>query len=371
MALAIALSSAIPPRASAQSFDCAQARAPSELLICSDSALAELDQTLATTYQSLRQQQGSAARDRLLREQRNWLDERDQRCNIPATGSTPTLAQRWVWSPCLAERYRERLTQLGAAPQPVRPPGAAAQGDYVHPLCLDLALGGRASEGSEEPVPVMRDACNRGNRHIPVTSERGDGWLAATGMNSGVRTYFGYRPVGRLADGRTLSWIEWSGGGTGQFSEVAEVRQTTSSSGDTLINARTLIGGGDRCSGGIDDVRLSGGVLEIVSRVTPGGLAAAGDPASQTYDYGLMDCAICCAGTLTERVDVASGRRTLVSASVTEVLSQQADEPESAQACFDNLLAPSGTRLPRTLAPAELAQLSTRFAQTCRTSPAR
>lgn len=351
----------------APSFDCNKASTSGEKLICGDYALSALDQSLADAFQGLRQQRSGAARDRLVGEQRAWLAGRDRSCGIPVGGAEPTLAQRWAWAPCLADRYRERLTQLGVTVPPVERPAGATGGGFIHPLCLDLATGARASEGTEHPIPVLLEACNRGFRHVDVSSDD-DGSLSASGAYSGSPTWFAYRPVGRFAGGETVVEVRWNGGGTGQFSEVDALR-TTSSGGETTISARTLVGGGDRCNGGIDRTTMpEEGVIELVVRATPGDLIAAGDPAIDTSRYDLAYCAICCAGTMTYRFTVSTSKQTLVSATVSEALSADVSDPSSAQVCFDRLVRDGGGALPRTLTAAELAHFAQRFRQSCAVS---
>lgn len=358
---------AIPSAQAAPSFDCSKATSTAEKLICGDSALSELDQSLADAFQGLRQQRTGASRDRLLAEQRAWLADRDRRCGIPSGGGEPTLAQRWTWAPCLAERSRERLTQLGVTVPAVERPAGSNTAGFIHPLCLDLATGGRAGPGGgddERPIPILLDACNRGMRHVGVSLGDG-GFFSATGAYEGFPTWYAYRPIGRLSNGETIVEVNWSGGGTGQFSEIDAVRSTTNG-GETTISARTLIGGGDRCNGGIDQATMpSAGVIEMTLRATPGDLIAAGDPAVDVTGYDLASCSICCAGTLTYRFDVTASRQTLVSAVVSEDLSADQSEPMSAQACFDRLVHEGGGKLPRSFTAGELGQLAQHFRQSC------
>lgn len=364
----LALGWAMPTHA-APSFDCNKASSTTEKLICDDSALSNLDQSLADAFQGLRQQRTGTSRDRLVADQRAWLADRDRRCGIPASGAEPKLAQRWDWAPCLADRYRERLTQLGVAVPAVERPAGSGDPGFIHPLCLDLATGGRASAGggdSERPIPILLGACNRGMRHVDVSL--GDGGFFASGAYAGSPTWFAYRPIGRLASGETVVDVSWSGGGTGQFSEIDAVRSTTKG-GETTISARTLVGGGDRCNGGIDRATMpSDGVIEMSLRATPGDLISAGDSALDVSRYDLAMCAICCAGTMSYRFDVAAGRQTLVSATVSEALSADQNEPASAQACFDRLVGDGNRKLPRTFTASELGQLAQRFRQSCAVS---
>ncbi len=354
----------------AASFDCAKASTTAEKLICGDGTLIDLDGSLGDAFQGLRQQRTGAARDKLISEQRAWLADRDRGCGIPAGGSEPTLAQRWAWAPCLADRYRERLTQLGIAAAPVqRPPAASAPG-FVHPLCLDLALGGRVGASTDRPVPVLIEACNRGHRHVDVEVSDG-GYLGAGAAVEGFPAWFAYSPVGQLAGGDRIVVVSWNGGGSGTFSEVAAIH-TTGSGSDATISARTVVDGGDRCNGGIESAKMSGtGSIDVAFRATPGAIISAGDSAIDTTRYDLDDCAICCAGTVTYRVDTANDNRSLTSVTITERLSEPDAKEPSAQVCFDRLVGEAGRTLPRMLTASELAQLAQRFRQNCATAAPR
>ena len=368
LAVAFALAAG-RPAVPAPSFDCARAKTATEQLICGDAILADLDQRLAETYRTLQEQMDDAAKRRLLREQRAWLGERGTRCGIPNEAATPMPAQTWQWAPCLAERYRERLARLGVAVEPPVQPAAARQPDFVHPLCLDLALGGRAGEGAggEQPGPVLLAACDRGHRHVPVTTRADQpGWLVAEGTAAGAPTWIGYRPIGKLADGRTIVQVDWNGGGTGTFSEIAELRQAhAEGAGAATLTARTVLGGGDRCNGGIDSARLDGTAVETAFRATPAALIAGGDPKLDVARYGLYDCAICCAGSVRHRYDLQTGTDAVIGATIAESLGTDGGDADGAQACFDRLVKEGRGPLPQALSAAELTELARRFVAAC------
>jgi hypothetical protein len=77
-------------------FDCRDAATPVEDMICGNDALAEADRTLSQRYFAARQAVGSAAKARLLTEQRRFLARRD-RCRDEA---------------CLAGLYLARAAEL-------------------------------------------------------------------------------------------------------------------------------------------------------------------------------------------------------------------------------------------------------------------
>lgn len=85
------------------SFDCAKAATWVEQVLCEDDGLGDLDERLATAYQSAREatQAEPAAAERLLSEQKAWLAERDG-CTV---------------LPCLRRLYERRIAVLvGSGP---------------------------------------------------------------------------------------------------------------------------------------------------------------------------------------------------------------------------------------------------------------
>ncbi|WP_273823339.1 MULTISPECIES: lysozyme inhibitor LprI family protein [Pseudomonas] len=85
--------------AQAASFDCGRAKQPTEIAICSDRQLNDLDVEMATTYRLLRGLFAMGNRGAMQDEQVAWLQERN------ACGSD---------SACLQRQYDKRLTQLKA-----------------------------------------------------------------------------------------------------------------------------------------------------------------------------------------------------------------------------------------------------------------
>lgn len=80
------------------SFDCQKAQSPTEIAICSDSHLSQLDAEMGHTYHAalsrLSQRQAEALKD----DQRQWIRERVERC-----GAAPI---------CLEQNLRQRISQL-------------------------------------------------------------------------------------------------------------------------------------------------------------------------------------------------------------------------------------------------------------------
>ncbi|HLJ63220.1 MAG TPA: lysozyme inhibitor LprI family protein [Stellaceae bacterium] len=97
--------------AGAASFDCARAKAPVEIAICSDAELGALDAVMAESYNDwhggpLSDQKTRTAR---VEDQRQWLAQRLSECKVPAK---PDEAGIEAAVPCLVTLYRTRLAAL-------------------------------------------------------------------------------------------------------------------------------------------------------------------------------------------------------------------------------------------------------------------
>jgi uncharacterized protein len=87
------------------SFDCAKARSWSEVTICNDAGLADLDRRVAELYRSNRAALKGEQQKSVTRDQRQWLRDRE---------SCKKQADR---SGCLVDLYKARIAQLGRVPE--------------------------------------------------------------------------------------------------------------------------------------------------------------------------------------------------------------------------------------------------------------
>lgn len=276
-----------PAAAVAASFDCVQAKAPVEHLICNDPVLSRLDERMAEAYAARK----ASARD----SQRVWLRERLDACAIPAKGAVPSTAQVWAAAPCLVGQYRQRLEALGA-PDPAAP--APKDGPAVHPLCLSEGLG----FGDRDPFGVDElAACVAGTAHIPVEPGREGGW-EAYGLSWGFPTWTSAKPLDDLPDGRKSWLLAFNTGGTGVFTSVV----ATGANG-----IEVMVPGGDRCMGGITAARLEdsawiarlNAVGEDIARVLGVPEGTGGD---------LPYCSVCCAGEVEARFPLDGGAEEVI-----------------------------------------------------------
>lgn len=96
------------------SFDCAKARSWSEVTVCNDAGLADLDQRVAELYRSNRAALTSEQKNSVTRDQRQWLRDRES-CKKQADSSG-----------CLVGIYKARIAQLGGEPERHNTSGAGA-----------------------------------------------------------------------------------------------------------------------------------------------------------------------------------------------------------------------------------------------------
>ncbi len=272
----------LPGPVSAAGFDCISVEAPVEFLICNDPVLNALDEEMTRLYRAA--QQGDSQR----RTQRDWLASRLNRCGIPARGPELSLEERWRMAPCLVGLYRERVTALGGQVEPLPKPVPA----LPHPLCLYAAL---SPFGEGEIPPIDMQACAKGNAHIPV-EQQADGWVSASGADLGTGTWTAYRIIAELDGGSRAAIMQFNTGGTGVFSSLVTFRD-----GKTLT-LEPLIGGGDRCNGGIADARYDKPDWIVRFSTTPADMAVELD-VPETYQEELPYCAICCVGEVEVRFD--------------------------------------------------------------------
>jgi len=101
------------------SYDCAKARSWSEIAVCNDDALADLDRQVAELYRSRGAALSGEERKNLIRDQRKWLQQREQ-CRHLANPSA-----------CLIDVYHVRIAQLGGETERDQRSGAGATGQTV------------------------------------------------------------------------------------------------------------------------------------------------------------------------------------------------------------------------------------------------
>lgn len=102
------------------SFDCSKAKSASARLICSDQELSELDARLGSNFQTNRDRMGGADRAAFVKEQLDWIRNRNQKCGLVGKDSAPIEDLKGAKS-CMAEALKSRIVELipgnmGSAP---------------------------------------------------------------------------------------------------------------------------------------------------------------------------------------------------------------------------------------------------------------
>ncbi|MCX7899813.1 MAG: lysozyme inhibitor LprI family protein, partial [Methylocystis sp.] len=163
---------AAPACANAQSFNCANAKSPSEKLICATPDLAKLDTALDEAA-SKALDVSLAERARFLTEQRRWLDERDKKCAIPAYDLA--AGQRKSAIACLESAYRARNAAIEAL---VTKQAAARGADKT--LCQRVVDSYKTIIGADPKAIFGKNAEKplRAENPLTLLSERKDSGLA-------------------------------------------------------------------------------------------------------------------------------------------------------------------------------------------------
>jgi uncharacterized protein len=214
---------ATPRAASAASFHCAKARTSVEKMICSDSALSDLDGRLASAYR--RALVVAADPESQKAEQRAWLMTERKKCADVA---------------CLKQSYQQRLTALEAAV------GHKSAADYaftktpfISPMIVDDLSGSVSDEGDQIIAINLTDSVdsNRYSCEVKVQKSANESPYVSceTPGEEGERPEsFGYQFVGRTSSGIDVLQTRESGGGTGVFENLLLVRVEVDAGGSAL-----------------------------------------------------------------------------------------------------------------------------------------
>ncbi|WP_434054183.1 MAG: lysozyme inhibitor LprI family protein [Roseibium sp.] len=93
------------------SFDCSKATTKVEGLICDDKELMLLDSILGRVYRTRRQMLDSSSQKQLVRDQRKWIDARNENCS-PLIPSTPDFRSTREGALCLFKHIETRVYEL-------------------------------------------------------------------------------------------------------------------------------------------------------------------------------------------------------------------------------------------------------------------
>jgi len=285
---------------------------------------------------------------------RRWQRHRPRpRCglgSVAAAGCLVTL----VVTACRPTWLGERIVTGPAAA------GAFVfRGRPIHPFCVLFS-----EEESSRHAPVPLATCAKGNAIFgpadaaaPI-EQHDDGWMWAT--NRDTRVYSGYRVLARKND-RFLLALEWSGGGTGRFTDLAWVRLDPTS----LADVNDVLGG-DRCGGGQSAFRVEGRRVFFKADLTTVDVLRLSDVTVPDTVRAMLDSGYFpCYGYVNYVYDVLAEQLRLESLTLRPDTQPAAREifraHTGSQACFDELV--GEVREP--LQPSEIAAFGRRFISRC------
>lgn len=182
-----------------------------------------------------------------------------------------------------------------------------------------------------------------------------------------------YEILGENA-GRFIASTEWSGGGTGRFTNLLIVRKESGK----IIAEKSLSVGGDRCNGGLADNRMSGAMVHWSVYLTPFDLIDLGGIKSLAAYKDLEASAASCAATQNWEYDFDTDKTRFVSVmlepsaamgSKSGLIQDQSGWTENYtyQHCFNGIYDGFITRRRTDLSPSELIQFAQDFARVCLT----
>ena len=238
---------------------------------------------------------------------------------------------------------------------------STAMAGALNPLCLDRFA--ELEKGSSARTMTAQDlqACQKKYAHLTVdqkspwqasfsaASTTTDSSAEATEM---LPAFAAYNLIGQMENRQVLISYTVNYGGSGTFSFGFLFKGLELDSFPVLDDA--LVGkkrsaslervqsftGGDRCFGGITDMRMEAPDKVIVTRnMTPYELVILRTPGKQREKNqgDLPDCAQCCIGTFTEIIDL-NGQSELLEVQLAGSLLEQFKDHSKQQACLTGLI---------------------------------
>jgi hypothetical protein len=227
----------------------------------------------------------------------------------------------------------------------------------IAPSCFMQLVG---EKDNIKPINLRKSTCLSFKKsYNPYSLKRGFVGYEIKSYESSMRPVsIYYRYIGRALDKKNhyIFLVNWSGGGSGFFSELMELALNN----DTL-SLVSVLDGGDRCLGGIDDAKLKDGIIHYQKKMTPQMLLDANKKNNKSRAYvetGLQDCAVCCIGTLNMANDKVKGFSFNGYIPSTE-------KQESKQACFNSVIKSFGAQKKATIDTKAITRLQRRLKNRC------
>lgn len=256
----------------------------------------------------------------------------------------------------------------------------AALADTLHPLCLDSF-----AELGKNSIMTSLDlrACQKKYEHLHV--EQKSPWLVSFNAASRVTdseedilpAFAAYNIIGQMENEQVLVNYAVNYGGSGTFTfgflfkgldldnypRLDDALAGKKRSANLELVQR--FNGGDRCLGGITDMRIEApDKISITRNMTPYELVVLGiNKKKQEKSYGdLPDCALCCIGESTEIIDL-NGQSELIEIRLNGSRMEQGKDRSKQQTCLSGLVSAEGKNL--VLSRKELENLQANYVKKC------
>lgn len=183
-----------------------------------------------------------------------------------STSCTSSLSKVLLLAACFTagDAHAQLLQALGSLAKPSGPPPIPQElmmdGQPIDPRCFEAV-------SADEWVDITR--CSDA-KIVKLPASADPFWTDKTGYNyryqedkSDATSYSYYQYIG-MWNGAPVVVSYSSGGGTGQFTSLVSIERNGSK-----IRVLQGFGAGDRCNGGIVDVKIAGGTLHYGQNMTP------------------------------------------------------------------------------------------------------
>ena len=203
---------------------------------------------------------------------------------------------------------------------------------------------------------------------------RRENWVQVDGSPSGGMSipYDSYEVIARDGSQFVIA-TDWSGGGTGKFTDLAIVRKRDAA----LLLEKSLLHETDRCNGGLDNPRVEGDKLFWSEDITSNDVVRFGDERFSNLYSQLDHGAANCVATRNMEYDFASGQSRFISITLTgrfylppsKFLNDEFGAGNAYQHCFNEYYNGFVKRGQTELGPSALKEFAQGFKRVCVPKP--